>query len=466
MKGKIRKYWKYFWIAVKGEEKVFTEGKINKALFLLSIPMILEMVMESLFALVDIYFVSRLNSEDAISTIGLTENFLYIVFSIAFGISMPVTAMVARRIGEKDHKAASDAAVQSIILASGIALVIGILGFFGAEELLRLMGGSEELIEEGATYTRIILSCNIIIMLLFVNNAIFRGAGDAAIAMRTLWLANGLNIILDPCLIFGWGPFPELGLKGAAIATCIGRGTGVIYQFWHMFNGKALIVILWENIRFKIKVIGKLLWLSIGGAGQHIIASASWIFLARILTGFGSEVFAGYFIALRLIMFSLLPSWGLAMAAATLVGQNLGANKPDRAEKSVWNAALYNMLFLVVLSILALIIAEPVIGIFSDNPDVIKNGIWALRIICAGYIFYAYEMVIGQAFNGAGDTFTPTILNFICFWLIQIPLAYILAIFLDWRALGVYTSIAISSSILAILAIIIFRRGKWKEVAI
>jgi putative MATE family efflux protein len=459
----MKKYWKYFLIAIKGEQKTFTEGSVNKALFLLAIPMIMEMVMESLFALVDIFFVSRLGSEDAISTIGLTENFLYIIISIAFGISMPVTAMVARRIGENNKKAASDAAVQAIFLCLLISSTIGVFGFFYAEDLLRLMGGSEELIKEGLGYTRIILSLNVILMMLFVNNAIFRGAGDAAIAMRTLWLANGLNIILDPCLIFGLGPFPELGLKGAAIATCIGRGIGVLYQLWHLFNGRSIIVIFWKNLIIRLNIIGKLLWLSIGGAGQHIVASASWIFLARILTEFGSDVFAGYFIAIRLIMFSLLPSWGLAMAGATLVGQNLGANNPDRAEKSVWLAARYNMYFLLALSLIYLLIADPVIRVFSDNPFVIENGVWALRIICAGYIFYAYEMVIGQAFNGAGDTFTPTLLNLIAFWLLQIPLAYILAISLGFGPNGVYISISISSSVLAIMAIYIFRKGKWKK---
>lgn len=462
----MKKWLEYFLIAIKGTEKDFTSGSINRALFLLSIPMVLEMAMESLFAIVDAYFVSRLGSENALATIGLTESFMFIVISVAMGVSMAGTAMVARRIGEKQSEKAADAAFQTLVIAVFFSAIIGIIGFLYADQLLGLMGGSTDLIAEGQTYTRIILSLNIVLMMLFAINAIFRGAGDASIAMRTLWLANGINLILDPCLIFGLGPFPEWGLTGAAVATCIGRGIGVLYQLHHLTNGKSLIHITKNNLRIIWTTVATLLRVSVGGAGQHLLASASFIFLIRIVAEFGSEALAGYTIAWRVIMFTLLPSWGLAMAAATLVGQNLGAGLPDRAETSVWRAAIVNMSFLAFLSVMFLFFAEPVVRIFSTNEEVVRNGVLSLRIVTAGYIFYAYEMVIGQSFNGAGDTFTPTFLNFIAFWIIQIPLAYYLATVIQWGATGVYISIAVSSSILAVMAIYVFRKGKWKSTLI
>lgn len=462
----MKKFWKYFLIAVRGEEKTYTEGSVRLALFLLTVPVILEMAMESLFAIVDAYFIGQIGSEDALATIGLTESFMFIVFSLAMGIAMAATAVVARRIGEKEPEKAADAAFQAILLTIFFAVIIGLIGFFYADDLLRLMGASESLIEEGTPYTRIILSLNIIVMLLFSLNAIFRGAGDASIAMRTLVLANGINIVLDPCLILGLGPFPEMGLTGAAITTCIGRGVGVIYQINHLVNDKSLIRIGFKQIKVIWETIRKLIVISSGGAGQHLIASASFIFLVRIVAEFGSEALAGYTIAWRVLMFSILPSWGIAMAGAALVGQNLGAKKPERAEKSVWMAARYNMYILFVLSVIFIAFAHPVVGLFSKNPEVIKQGAIALQIICAGYVFYAYEMVIGQAFNGAGDTFTPTFLNFIAFWVIQIPLAYYLAKLTSLGSVGVYLSIAISSSLLAIMAIYMFRKGKWKSVEV
>lgn len=422
--------------------------------------------MESLFAIVDAFFVSRLDSEDALATIGLTESFMFIVISVAMGVSMAGTAMVSRRIGEKQPNQAANAAFQTLMIAVFFSFFIGLIGFFYSDTLLSLMGGSTALISEGHAYTKIILSLNVVLMLLFAINAIFRGAGDASIAMRTLWLANGINLVLDPCLIFGLGPFPAMGLTGAATATCIGRGIGVMYQLHHLTNGKSIIHITIKNVRFIWSTIGTLLRVSIGGAGQHLLASASFIFLIRIVAEFGSEALAGYTVAWRVIMFTLLPSWGLAMAASTLVGQNLGAGKAHRAETSVWRAAFVNMSFLAFLSILFLFFAEPVVRIFSSNDEVVRNGVLSLRIVTAGYIFYAYEMVIGQSFNGAGDTFTPTFLNFIAFWIIQIPLAYYLATVLSWGATGVYVSIAISSSILAIMAIYVFRKGKWKTTII
>jgi putative MATE family efflux protein len=462
----MKKYFDLFLKALKGTEENITEGSINRALFLLAIPMILEMAMEALFAIVDIFFISQLDSDEAIATIGLTETFMFIIISVAMGIGSASTAMVARRIGEGDKENANVAAAHSIYLTTIISLILGVVGFFYAEDLLRMMGGSEKLIEEGVIYTRIILTFNIVLVFLFNLNAIFRGAGNASIAMRTLWLANGINIILDPCLIFGLWIFPELGIKGAAIATCIGRGIGVLYQIWHLTNGKAIVKVMWRHFIWSQKTFKRLVHISIGGTGQHFITTLSWVFLIKIIAGFGSEALAGYTIGIRVIIFTILPSWGLAMAAATLVGQNLGAGKPDRAEKSAWKASFYNMYFLFFLSVMFLFFANPVIELFSSSEEVIKNGVLAVRIISAGYIFFAFEMVLGQSFNGAGDTYTPTLLNFISFWLIQIPLAYLLAITFNFGPTGVYIAIAISSSILAILAIIIFRRGKWKLVKV
>ena len=444
----------------------FTEGSINSALFLLSIPMILEMMMEASFALMDAFYISLLDSEDALATIGLTETFMFVVMSLALGISSAATAMVSRRVGEEKHDEATYAGVQSIFLAIVASAILGVIGYIYAPDLLRLMGGSESLVEEGTSYCRIMLTFNIVLVLLFVINAVFRGAGNAAIAMWTLMLANGLNIILDPCLIFGLSPFPELGLKGAAIATCIGRGTGVLFQLYHLVTGTSLIKIARRHLTLIKDMILVQIRVAIGGAGQYLLTTISWILVIRIIAEFGSGALAGYTIAMRVIMFTILPSWGLSMAASTLVGQNLGAGKPDRAEASAWKAAFYNMIFLAIISALAFVVAEPVIGIFSDDPEVISNGVIALRIICAGYIFYAYEMVLGQSFNGAGDTYTPTLLNFIAFVLIQVPLAYFLAITSGLGPKGVYISIALSSALLAIMAIVIFKRGNWKKIEI
>ncbi len=460
----MKKYITLFWEAVRGEENNYTEGSVKRALFMLAVPVILEMGMESLFAIVDAFFIGQIGSANALATIGITDSFLFVVFSLAMGISMAATAVVSRRIGEKDKASASIAAFQAISIAIFFSIIIAIIGFFYTDDLLRLMGASEELIVEGGSYTRIILSLNIIIMLLFAINAIYRGAGDASIAMRTLILANGINIILDPCLIMGYFFFPELGLKGAAIATCIGRGTGVLYQIYYLTNGKSVINITRDHLKLKWDVIKKLLNISAGGAGQHLIASASFIFLVWILNAFGSETVAGYTVAWKVLFFTILPSWGIAMAGAALVGQNLGAKNPERAEQSAWMAARYNMYILLILSIIFIPLAKPVLGVFSNDPEVIKQGALALQIIFSGYVFYAYEMVLGQAFNGAGDTYTPTLLNFIAFWIIQIPLAYCLANFTYLGATGVYISVAVSSSILAIMAIIIFRKGKWKEI--
>ena len=453
-------------IAIKGSEKEFTSGSINRAIFLLAIPMILEMVMESLFAVVDAFFVAKIGV-NAIATVGMTESVITLIYAIAIGLSMAGTAMIARRIGEKKPEEAAVVAVQVFFIAVAVSAILGILGFIYAKDILKFMGGSPELIEAGHQYTSILYAGNISIMLLFVFNGIFRGAGDASISMRALWIANICNIILDPCLIFGWGPFPELGLTGAAVATTIGRGIGVLFQFYFLFNGNNIIRIARRHLKVRMDIIIRLLRISFGGISQHIIASSSWIFMMRFVAYFGSEAVAGYTIAIRIIIFTILPSWGMANAAATLVGQNLGAGFPDRAEKSVWRTANFNMGFLMIISVLFYFLAPDLIAIFdSEHQKVIDEGAKSLRIICFGYLFFAHGMVISSAFNGAGDTKTPTWINFICFWMLQIPLAYLFAFAMGLESSGVYGAIAISESILALLAIIIFRQGKWKSIKV
>ncbi len=461
----MKKAIQLFWLAIKGDEKNFTSGSINRAIVLLSIPMILEMIMEALFAVVDVYFVSKV-SVNAVATVGLTESVITLVYSIAIGLSMATTAMVSRRIGEGNKDSASSAAFQAIVITVIISVVISILGLIFAPDILRLMGGTPALINEGVNYTRIIFGGNVVIMLLFLLNAIFRGAGDAAIAMRALWIANILNMVLDPCFIFGWGPFPEMGVAGAAVATNIGRGIGVVFQLFILLRGRHIIKIGREHIKLVRVTIRKLLQVSIGGMGQYLIASASWIFLMRIIAVFGEHAVAGYTISIRMIIFAILPAWGMANAAATLVGQNLGAEQPDRAEISVWKSAYYTMLFLLGVSILYFLFASPMMHIFHDHPEVVQYGVSSLKIICLGYIFFAYGMVIGQAFNGAGDTKTPTFVNFLCFWILQIPLAYLMGITLGFGPNGVFWAVAISETVLALVLIVLFRKGKWKKIEI
>ncbi len=448
--------------AIRHVERDYTKGKISDALLLLAIPMILEMVMESLFAIVDTFFVSRISTE-AVATIGITESLLMIIESVAIGIAMAGTALIARRIGEKNPEGAKKVIYNVVTLATIFSIAIGVICFIYASDILILMGSEEQLVKEGQGYTSIILGFNFFLTMLFVLNGIFRGAGNATIAMRTLWIANGLNIILDPLMIFGIGSFTGFGLEGAAIATCIGRGTGVLYQTYHLFKGDTSVKINLIDWRLSTFMIKKITNIASGGAGQFLIATASWIFLVRIINHFGSDAVAGYTIAIRIIIFTILPSWGLANAVATLVGQNLGAKDPDRAEKTVWMAGKYNMLFLLGISIIFFFSAEFFISLFSQDPVVISHGSAALQILCVSYIFFAYQMIIGQAFNGAGDTRTPTIMNFIACWLIQIPLAYFLAIQAEMGTSGVYWAIAISSTILALMGIYLFRLGKWKD---
>ncbi|MGN7514207.1 MAG: MATE family efflux transporter [Allomuricauda sp.] len=461
----FKKFIRYFWIAISGKETEFTSGSIRKAIFMLSIPMILEMLMESIFALVDIAYVSKV-SVNAVATIGLTESVITLVYALAIGLSMAATAVVARRIGEKDVDGARIAAVQAIGLGLVISISIGIIGIIYAQDILALMGGEPDLIAEGYGYTQFMIGGNITVVLLFLINAIFRGAGNASIAMWALVLSNGLNIILDPMFIFGFGPIPEMGVKGAAVATNIGRGTAVLFQLGILFFGWGKIKLMIKGLVLDFKVMFNLIKISMGGIAQFLIGTSSWIFLMRIMSEFGSEVLAGYTIAIRVMMFTLMPSWGMSNAAATLVGQNLGAQQPDRAERSVWKTGKYNAYFMGTVSLGYLIFANTIISWFNTTPKVVESGALCLQIIALGYIFYAYGMVMTQAFNGAGDTRTPTKINFISFWLFQLPLAYISSLVLGWGATGVFVAITLAEILIAVLAMIWFKKGKWKKVQV
>lgn len=461
----ISKLFKLFISALKGEETEFTSGSINRAIILLSIPMIAEMIGEALFAVVDMIYVSRI-SVNAIATVALTETPLMIIYSIAVGLSMAATAIVARRVGEKEFVKASNASVQAILLAVGVGLFLGIPGFFFADDVLRLMGGAPEMIEEGVGYTKIMYAGNLSIILIFLINGIYRGAGNASIAMKSLLLANGLNIILDPIFIFGFGPVPAFGIEGAAIATTTGRAIGVMYQIYFLVNGKSLIRIGWHNLVVRWGTVKEMIIVASGGIGQFIVESLSWLFLVRVIAEFGTETIAGYQMSFRVIIFTLLPSWGMANAGATLVGQNLGAGQPERAETSVWRTALWNTIFLIVVAIVFAVFADQILGIFNQEGVVQETAVNALRIICFGYIFFAYGMVIGQAFNGAGNTRTPLLINLVVFWIIQIPLAYLLAITFEWGPNGVFFCIAFCHSLYAIVAIWLFKKGNWKTVKV
>ncbi|WP_299229593.1 MATE family efflux transporter [uncultured Psychroserpens sp.] len=451
----------YLKIAVSGKEQDFTKGSIRRAVFMLSIPMILEMLMESIFAVVDIFYVSKV-SVNAVATIGLTESVVTLVYAVAIGLSMAATAIVARRIGEKDTKGASQAAVQVILLGIVVAVVISIFGIVFPKEILSLMGGDPDLIAEGYGYTQVLLGGNVTIMLLFLINAIFRGAGDASIAMWALILSNGLNIILDPIFIFGLGPIPAYGVKGAAIATTIGRGIAVVFQLLVLFYGWSKIKVGFKDIVLRVAIMLNLIKVSLGGIGQFLIGTSSWVFLMRIMSEFGSEVLAGYTIAIRVMMFTFMPAWGMSNAAATLVGQNLGAEQPERAEQSVWKTGKYCAYFMGLVSIAYLIFAPEIIGWFTQEPNVVEKGSLCLRIIAAGYIFYAYGMVVINSFNGAGDTGTPTIINFICFWLFQLPFAYVMAITFEFGPIGVFLAIVLAEVLISIMAIVWFKKGHWK----
>jgi len=447
--------------ALFGTHEDFTEGSLNRAIVLLAIPMILEMAMESLFGIVDVFFVARLGA-NAVSTVGLTESLLTLVFGVAIGLSMATTAYVARRIGEKDPEGAAIGAVQSIILGIAVSAVVGLIGFTSAPHLLRLMGATPE-IEANARYTRLMLGGSAVIFLLFLINAIFRGAGDAAIAMRTLWIANGINLILDPCLINGWGPFPKLGVFGAAVATTTGRGIGVLYQLWQLSSGKNRLVVQRSQMRFNLEIMLRLLRVSITGIVQFLLATASWMALVRIVATFGSAAVAGYTIAVRMLVFTILPSWGFSNAAATLVGQNLGAGKPERAESSVYRTGWYNMAYLAVISIGFIFFPEPLTRIFTTDPTIIDVAVPCLTTFGIAFVSWGWGMVLMQAFNGAGDTMTPTIINFFAFWAFQIPVAWLLAIHYSLGPRGAFWAVPSADLLLTTASFVMFRRGKWKQ---
>ncbi len=452
--------------ALKGGEYDYTSGSIRKAIILLAIPMILELSLESVFAVVDMFFVGKLGP-DAIQAVGLTESVITIVYTIAIGLSTAATAMVARRVGEKKPGAAAQAGAQALLIALAVTMVVSIAGILFAKDILRLMKASPEVVAEGSVFARIMLGGSVVIILLFLINGIFRGAGDAVIAMRSLWLASGINILLCPLLIYGAGPFHGLGLKGAAIATTCGRCAGVLYQCWHLFGRSGVIRIRAAYFKPDHKVLKSLLQISWPAIAQFFIASGSWIILARLVaeTG-GTDASAGYQIALRNVVFFILPAWGLSNAAATLVGQNLGAGQPERAARSVLLTARYNALFMSFVMLLFLFFAKPVIQIFTDNPVVTAYGVQSLQIIGFGYVFYGIGMVMIQALNGAGDTATPTWINFFCFWLLQIPLAYLLVKGVGWGAKGAFIAIPVAETILALAAYYYFKKGKWRAVKV
>jgi putative MATE family efflux protein len=454
------------WSAVKesirGSHRSYTTGPIGRSILLLAIPMVLEMIMESVFAVVDIFWVSHLGT-DAAATVGLTESLLTLIYALAIGLSIGAMAMVARRIGEGNPEGAARVAVQAIAVALLVSIVIAVVATPLAPQLLALMGGSPWVIEHGSAFTQVMLAGNVTVVMLFMVNAIFRGAGDAAIAMRTLWLANWINIVLGPCLIFGLGPFPKMGIVGAAIATNIGRGTGALYALSRLWRSGGRFDVRRHHLRLEPSIMWRMIKLSATGTFQVFIGMASWIGLVRIISSFGSDAVAGYTFGIRVILFALLPSWGMANAAATMVGQALGAGNPERAERAVWKAGFYNMIFLGIVGLLFILFAPQIIGFYTSDPNVAQYGIDCLRIVAYGFLFYAYGMVLGQSFNGAGDTWTPTIINLFVFWFWEIPLAYVLAVVFQMGPRGVFISMMIAFSTLAVVSGAVFRLGRWKR---
>jgi putative MATE family efflux protein len=448
-------------MSLKGSEQDYTEIPLRKAILLLSVPMVLEMMMESVFAVVDIFFVSKLGAE-AIATVGLTESVITIIYAISMGLATATTSLVSRRIGEKDPEQASRTAFQAILTGLIVSAVIALPGALAAGEILRFMGASPAMVRELSGYTAVMLGSNTVIMLLFIINSVFRSSGDAATAMKVLWLGNILNIILDPCLIFGWGPFPELGIRGAALATVSGRGIAVIWQFIILFRGHKRVKLRLRHFMPDPLIIVKLLRLAMGGIGQNLIGTTSWIIMVRIISAFGSTVVAGYTIAIRIVIFALLPSWGISNASSTLVGQNLGAGKPDRAEKAVWRIGWVNSVLMGLVGLILVLWPEPFIRFFIGDESVISAGVPALRIISAGFVSYALGMVMIGAINGAGDTFTPTRIFLFVFWMVEIPLAWLLALPLKLDQYGVYYAIVFSETLLTLTAWLVFRRGRWK----
>jgi putative MATE family efflux protein len=455
-------FWRSVAQALRGEQHDYTALPLNRAVLLLAVPMILEMLMESLFTVVDIFWVARLG-RDAIAVVGLTESVMSLIFAVAIGISFAATAIVSRRIGEKNPALAAQAAGQILVLGITLASGIGLVGGWFAGDILRLMGADDAVVSQGTAYARVMLGGNATVFLIFVINAIFRGAGDASLAMRTLILANTLNLILDPCFIFGWGPFPEMGVTGAAVATNIGRGIGVLYQLWHLTGKPSHIRIHWSDLRPRAESLLVIIRTSGNGIAQMLIATTSWVGLFKILAIFGSPVLAGYTIAIRVIIFALMPAWGLANAGSTLVGQNLGANRPDRAAAAVKIAAKFNAVLLGVVGLIFIVFARPLVGLFTQDPEVFAHGVRALWIVSLAFPLYAIGMCLEGAFNGSGDTATPTRLNFFCFWCGQVPLAWLLASPLGLGPLGVYIAVPVSFTVLTLWSGVLFLRGDWKR---
>ncbi len=457
----MKRYWSLFLEAVRGSDRDYTTGPVGPALVMLSVPMVLEMAMESLFAVVDVFFVSRV-SADAVATVGVTETMLTIVYTVAMGLGIGATAVVARRMGEKNDEGAAQAAAQSIALGALVAGAVGAFGYFNAAALMRAMGATPSMIESSLGYTQVMFAGNITVTLLFLINAIFRGAGDPAIAMRMLWIGNAINMVLDPILIFGLGPVPAMGVTGAAIATNIGRGVAVMLQLWMLGSGRSRIQITWRHVELVPSVMWNVCRLSGSGFLQILIDTSSYIGLVRVIATFGSDALAGYTIGIRLVIFAILPAWGLSNAAATMVGQALGAKDPDRAEASAWTAGKYNAIVLGAVSVIFIVFAPWIVSNFSSDPAVTPYAITCLRIVSLGFVLFAYGLVFTQSFNGAGDTWTPTWINLGCFWLFQIPLAWLLAIRWNMGPKGVFIAMTVAFSLLAIVSGVIFRRGTWK----
>ncbi|MEX0965483.1 MAG: MATE family efflux transporter [Pseudohongiellaceae bacterium] len=460
---KMRNGWQLFKQSLVGDSEIdYTQGSIGRVTIMLAIPMILEMAMESVFAVVDIFFVAGLGTA-AVATVGLTEAMITLLYAVAIGLSMGTTALIARRIGEKNTPAAALAAGQAVWIGLIVSVLVGFIGIFFARNILMLMGADEAVLETGEGYTKIMFGSCFTIVFLFLINAIFRGAGDASLAMRALTLANCINIILDPCLIYGYGPFPALGLEGAAIATNIGRGVGVAYGLYYLCGGGGRIRLRLSNMHLQLGVISSLIRISVGGVSQFLVATASWVFLMQIVSDFGSAAVAGYTIAVRIVMFSILPAWGLSNAAATLVGQNLGAGLPERAEASVWHIVKYNSVYMGFASVMMLLFTRSIVGIFTDVPEVVEYAVQCLRIFAVAFVAWGAGMAIIQSFNGAGDTMTPTWINIFCFWIVQVPLAYFLALVVGLGPVGVFWSVFASDILTGIVGYLVFRRGKWKE---
>ena len=460
-----RSLWRELGDAIRGTSADYTKIPLRRAVFLLAVPMVLELVLESTFAVVDIWFVAKLGAS-AVATVGLTETFLFLLYAIGIGLAMAVTAVVARRTGEGDHRAAAVSAVQAVWIAVLASVPFAVVGIVYARELLQLMGADAWTLTHGVRYLQWMLGTNVLIMLLFVCNAIFRGAGDAAVAMRVLWVANGLNLVLDPMLIFGFGPIPAMGVEGAAIATVIGRGVGVAMQLWILLRGSRHLRVAVSQLGLDAATFWHIVRTSLGGIGQMIVAMTAWIFLMRIIAAIGSEAVAGATIAIRIMMFTLMPAWGMSNAAATLVGQNLGAGEPGRAEASVWRIGWYNMVITVGVSVLFFLFPRELMGLFTAEPGVVDIGAEWLRILSYSYFVYGWWMVAVQAFNGAGDTVTPTKINIVFFWLLQIPLAWLLALHLGLQATGVFWAVFVSETSVGLFTLWLFTRGRWKTVRV